>query len=261
MSLHSDNLSLRIDGHSIIEDAGFEIPAKSITALVGPNGAGKSTLLRLISGTQPADAGDVTFDDNSLLTMSRHERARRVALVEQDVHSEFALTVRQGVQLGRIPFQSMWSGLSEHDEAVIDRALATARATAFADRQFSTLSGGEQQRIHLARALAQEPDLMLLDEPTNHLDIHAQLNTLSLLRELADGGVTVLAALHDLNLAAAYCDHVIVMKNARIHAVGTIPEIITSPLIGEVYGVNADVMDHPRTGRPLVAFSPGDEDN
>lgn len=96
---------------------------------------------------------------------------------------------------------------------------------------------------------------MLLDEPTNHLDIHAQLNTLSLLRELAEQGVTVLAALHDLNLAAAYCDHVIVMKDARIHAVGTVREIITPGLISDVYDVKADVMDHPRTGRPLVAFS------
>src|SRR5699024_6748852 len=172
-----------------------------------------------------------------------------------EAHSEFALTVRQSVQLGRIPFQSMWSGLGDHDQRVVEDALTRARAAEFADRPYSTLSGGEQQRVHLARALAQEPRLMLLDEPTNHLDVQAQLRTLSLLRSLTSSGVTVLAALHDLNLAVSFCDHVIVMKDGRVHTVGMVDDVVTSGLVADVYGVSADVLEHPRTGRPLIAFS------
>lgn len=255
MSLQASTFSLRINGHSIVDDAAFTVPRECLTALVGPNGAGKSTLLRLISGTQAADSGRVLFNDVSVLDLPRRQRAQQVALVEQEAHSEFALTVRQSVQLGRIPFQSMWSGLAEHDREVVDEALRRARALEFADRPYTTLSGGEQQRVHLARALAQEPELMLLDEPTNHLDVQAQLRTLTLLRSLTTQGMTVLAALHDLNLAVAFCDYVIVMKDARVHSVGRVDDIVTSQLVADVYGVEADVLEHPRTGRPLIAFS------
>src|SRR5699024_2113109 len=184
MSLQANSFTLRINGHSIVDDAAFTVPRECLTALVGPNGAGKSTLLRLISGTQAADSGRVLFNDVSILDLPRRQRAQQVALVEQEAHSEFALTVRQSVQLGRIPFQSMWSGLAERDREVVDDALRRARALEFADRPYTTLSGGEEQRVHLARALAQEPELMLLDEPTNHLDVQAQLRTLTLLRSL-----------------------------------------------------------------------------
>src|SRR5690625_3050890 len=255
MSLQANSFTLRINGHSIVDDAAFTVPRERLTALVGPNGAGKSTLLRLISGTQAADSGHVLFNDVSILDLPRRQRAQQVALVEQEAHSEFALTVRQSVQLGRIPFQSMWSGLAEHDREVVDDALRQARALEFADRPYTTLSGGEQQRVHLARALAQEPELMLLDEPTNHLDVQAQLRTLTLLRSLTTQGMTVLAALHDLNLAVAFCDYVIVMKDARVHSVGKVDDIVTSQLVADVYDVDADVLEHPRTGRPLIAFS------
>ena len=255
MSLTSKGITLRIDGHMIVDSAEFTVPANSLVALVGPNGAGKSSLLRLISGTQNAGGGEVDFNGNSLLSMPRRLRAQHVALVEQDAYAEFALMVRQAVELGRIPFQSIWAGLRDGDREIVEDALERTGSAEFADRSIATLSGGEQQRVHLARALAQQPQLLLLDEPTNHLDIRAQLRTLRLLHSLTDLGVTVVAALHDLNLAAAYCDHVVVMKDGKIRAVGPVEEIIRPELIADIYGVAANVVAHPRTGRPLIAFS------
>lgn len=255
MSLAVAGISVRIDGKSIVNSVQFTVPLHGIVALVGPNGSGKSTLLRLLSGVQKADGGDVSFDGQRLLPMSRRDRARLVALVEQDSHSEFPLTVRQTVELGRIPFQSIWAGGNDADRSIVDDAFEVTGTKEFAARPISTLSGGERQRVHLARALAQQPRLLMLDEPTNHLDIRAQLSTLRLLRRLADQGLTVLAALHDLNLASAHCDHVIALKDGQVHAVGTVEDVLQPVLIEEIYGVSADVLVHPQTGRPLIAFS------
>lgn len=254
MSLAGTGLSLSIDGRPIVDSATFDVPSGSLVALVGPNGAGKSTLLRMVAGVQQADVGSVHLDGQPLSTMSRRRRARQVALVEQDAHAEFALTVRQAVELGRVPFQSIWTGPGVDDRSVVDAALTRTGARAHESRSVSTLSGGEQQRVHLARALAQEPRLLLVDEPTNHLDIKAQLHTLSLLSRLTTEGVSVVAALHDLNLAAAYCDHVVVLASGRVRAVGPVQDVLRADLIEEVYAVTADVLCHPRTGRPLIAF-------
>ncbi len=248
-------ISTEIGGRLLLDDVSFAVPTGGVTALVGPNGAGKSTLLRAVSGTGPRTGGEVRLAGRNLLTMGRRDRARTVALVEQEVRSEFALTARQAVELGRTPHQSVWSLGSADDEQVVAAALERADATAFTHRQLGTLSGGEQQRIQLARALAQQPELLLLDEPTNHLDVRAQLHTLALLRDLAADGTTVLAALHDLNLAAAFCDHVVVLADGLVRAVGPVADVLTPDLIATTYGVTADVLTHPRTGRPLIAFS------
>ncbi|MBM9459096.1 ATP-binding cassette domain-containing protein [Nocardioides sp. zg-536] len=243
-------------GHTLLHDVSFTVPTGAVSALVGPNGAGKSTLLRALSGAGPRAGGSVHLGSQDLFALSRRERARRVALVEQEVRSEFALTVRQAVALGRTPHQSRWSLTAADDDTVVEDALVRAGAAELAGRELGTLSGGEQQRVQLARALAQQPELLLLDEPTNHLDVRAQLRTLGLLRELAADGVTVLAALHDLNLAASYCDHVVVLADGRVRASGPVAPTLTPALIAETYGVQADVLTHPRTGRPLIAFSP-----
>ncbi|MFS3128987.1 heme ABC transporter ATP-binding protein [Nocardioides sp. Bht2] len=248
-------LSVEIGGRRLVDDVAFSVPVGAVTALVGPNGAGKSTMLRALSGAGPRSSGLAYLAGEDLFALGRRDRARRLALVEQEVRSEFALTVRQTVELGRTPHQSVWSLGSADDEAIVAQALVRADAEGFEHRQLGTLSGGEQQRVQLARALAQQPSLMLLDEPTNHLDVRAQLHTLRLLSELTGEGMTVLAALHDLNLAAAFCDHVVVLADGRVRAVGPVGDVLTAELIAEVYGVEADVLTHPRTGRPLIAFS------
>ena len=165
------------------------------------------------------------------------------------------LRVAEVVALGRTPYLGAFAGPGELDRAIVRRSLEDLGLVELADREYATLWGGERQRVNLARALAQEPELLLLDEPTNHLDVHAQLSMLGLLRGLASGGLTVLAALHDLSLAAGYADHVIVLSSGRVQAAGAPADVLTPALIREVWGVEAEVLEHPATGRPLIAYS------
>lgn len=258
--LDAARVDIRIDGTLIIDGVDCTVEAGTFSALLGPNGAGKSTLLAVLAGIERADAGSISFGGVELRGMPRRQRAQTISFVEQEATTELALTVRQVVALGRTPYQSLWGDESADDAAVVDDALASTGLTPFAARTFVSLSGGERQRVMLAKALAQEPRLLLLDEPTNHLDVSAQLATLALIRSLSDAGndsgMTVLAALHDLNLAAAYCDHVIVLRRGTVFAAGLTERVLTTELIAEVYGVRADVLRNPSTGRPVIAFSP-----
>jgi iron complex transport system ATP-binding protein len=193
-----------VDGATLVDAATFDAPAGRVTALLGPNGAGKSTLLRSIAGVTRPTSGSVLLDGEDLLGMRRRERARRVAFVEQDATTELPLTGRAVAALGRTPHEALLGGRDPGSDEIVTDSLAAAGALDFADRVIPSLSGGERQRVLLARALAQAPRLLLLDEPMNHLDIAAQLEVLGLLGRLAADGVTVVAALHDLALAAAH---------------------------------------------------------
>ncbi|MCU1439706.1 MAG: ATP-binding cassette protein [Rhodoglobus sp.] len=240
----------------IIDGVDCTVPAGSLTALIGPNGAGKSTLLRALAAVTRPAAGSVVFDDVDLLAAPRRQRARLAAFVEQDASADTAMTVASVVGLGRLPHQDLWRDETPESRRIVAEALATVGMTDFASREFASLSGGERQRVMLARALAQEPRLLLLDEPTNHLDIRAQLSALLLLRELAAGGATVLAALHDLGLAATYADHVIVLREGKVAAAGPTASTLTPSLIRDIYGVHATVLENPVTRRPVIALSP-----
>ncbi|WP_157000781.1 ATP-binding cassette domain-containing protein [Agromyces laixinhei] len=242
-------------GRLIVDDVDVTVPTGALGALLGPNGAGKSTLLHLIAGIERADAGTLAFAGRDLAALRRRDRARRIALAEQETHDSPELRVDEVVALGRTPHLGAWSGPGDRDRTVVAEALALLGLESLASRGYGTLSGGERQRVNLARALAQEPELLLLDEPTNHLDVRAQLTSLELLRGLAESGRTVLAALHDLGLAAAYADHVIVLDGGRVVASGA-PAVVLEPgLIREVWGVEAEVLEHPSTGRPIIAYS------
>ncbi|WP_244857798.1 ABC transporter ATP-binding protein [Agromyces archimandritae] len=254
--LRIDRLAFAREGRLIIDGIDATVPVGAFGAVVGPNGAGKSTLLHLVAGIERADAGALSLGGDALGRMRRRERARRIAIAEQQTDGDVDLTVREVVLLGRTPHIPVLGAPSSRDHDVVAQSLAAAGAAPFAERRFRTLSGGERQRVVLARALAQEPALLLLDEPTNHLDVRAQLDALEVLAELARGGLTVLAALHDLNLAAAYADHLIVLADGRVVAAGAPDAVLTPELIGAVYGVRAAVTTHPITGRPLIAFAP-----
>ena len=254
-SLHADRVRFARGRRLIIDDVDCTVPGAAVGALLGPNGAGKSTLLHLIAGVERADAGAARLGDRDLAALRRRERARVVALAEQDVQDAPGLRVSEVVALGRTPYHGAVAGPGVPDPAGVRRCLEDAGLVDLADREYATLSGGERQRVNLARALAQEPQLLLLDEPTNHLDVHAQLTMLGLLRELARGGLTVLAALHDLSLAASYADHVIVLSAGRVVAAGDPRDVLTPGLIRDVWGVEAHVLAHPATGRPLIAYS------
>ncbi|WP_300678711.1 ATP-binding cassette domain-containing protein [Nocardioides sp.] len=256
--LHVVDLTVERAGRRIVDAASLSAEPGTVTALVGPNGAGKSTLLRGLAGLLPA-TGTVLFGGEDVLAMPRRRRARLLALVEQDARADIGVTVRQAVDLGRTPHRSLWgfdglAGATGQDDAV-ETAMKRAGVDAFAERELGSLSGGEAQRVHLARALAQEPQVLFLDEPTNHLDIAAQLQTLTLVRELAADGITVVAALHDLNLAASFCDQVVVLADGVVRAAGSPETVLTRELIGTTYGVEVDVLSHPRTGRPLIAYA------
>ena len=254
--LDARRVDVRIDGTLIVDGVDCTVAAGTFSALIGPNGAGKSTLLRVLAAVDRPEDGTVRFGPDDLFALGRRQRARLVGFVEQDSGTELSLSVREVVALGRIPHQGFFGDATAEDHAVVESALDAADVRALAERDVTTLSGGEHQRVLLARALAQQPTLLVLDEPSNHLDIAAQLAVLGLLRSLAFSGVTVLAALHDLNLASAYCDHVIVLRDGAVFAAGPTAEIITPRLVREVYGVRATVLEHPQTGRPMVAFGP-----
>jgi iron complex transport system ATP-binding protein len=250
------NVTDYIDGTRILDGLVFEAPAGRVTALLGPNGAGKSTLLRVVAGIRRPQAGTVHFDGDDLLAMRRRDRARRVALVEQDATTELPLTGRAVAGLGRTPHEALLGGRDPSSDAVVTQALTDAGALPFAERELPSLSGGERQRVLLARALAQQPRLLLLDEPMNHLDIAAQLEVLGLLTRLAASGVTVVAAMHDLALAASHADHVVVLAHGRTFASGPTATTLTPDLIHDVYGVRAAWTTSPLTGKPLLAIGP-----
>jgi iron complex transport system ATP-binding protein len=247
--------SVRVSTSTLLDSVTFTATTGALTGLIGPNGAGKSTLMRAALGLVPLAEGAITFDGLDLPTMPRRARAQMTAFVEQSGTTEARLSAREVVSLGRIPFQPVWqSSPSPADETTVDEALDAVGMSAFSARDYHTLSGGEQQRLQIARALAQQPRLLILDEPTNHLDVNAQLAVLSLLRRRARAGATVLLALHDLNLAASFCDTLVVLDHGHLVADGTPEAVITPALLRLVYEVDATVLRHPGNGRPMIAY-------
>jgi iron complex transport system ATP-binding protein len=254
VTLISEGASAAIAGRLVVDGVSISVAAGSLTALIGPNGAGKSTLIRVLSGVVTPTDGRVTYNGTDWNATPRRDRARLAALVEQDPTTELAITVRDVVALGRTPYTRLLGGETDCDRDAIEAALDATGTGSFRDRDLGTLSGGERQRVQLARALAQQPRLLLLDEPTNHLDIAAQLEVMATLRRLADDGLAVLTALHDLNLATQ-ADQVVVLAAGRVVAAGAPETVLTSALIGEVYGVAATVLTHPVSGAPVIAFA------
>ncbi len=233
-------LTVRVRGRAapLLDAVDLAAPAGRVTALVGPNGSGKSTLLGCLAGSGAAEAGTVLLDGRALATVPRAERARTVAVMEQSADTDTDLTVADVVALGRLPHRGRLSAPGARDGAVCAAALATVGLGDAGRRRWRTLSGGERQRAHVARVLAQEPAVLLLDEPTNHLDVQHQHELLALLGRT---GLTVVVVLHDLALAARYCDALVVLHEGRVHGAGTPAEVLTPALLRRVFGVTAEV--------------------
>jgi iron complex transport system ATP-binding protein len=247
-----DRVAFAVGAVGILHDVTADIEAGSFVGLIGPNGSGKTTLLRLIAGIVRPSGGRIDVDGLDLATLNGRDRARRMALVEQQATTGLDITVAQVIELGRIPHRGRWPSRAGEGTDAMVRAATLANVEELLERSWATLSGGERQRAHLARALAQEPELLLLDEPTNHLDLGHQLDFLQRVREL---GLTTIAALHDLELAVAYCDRVLVLDGGRSIAFGTPAEVITTGLLDRVYGIEADLLPHPRHPRPHLVWS------
>ena len=241
MRVSAAALGWKAGARAIVQGVTLEVSPGETLGVVGPNGSGKSTLLRLVAGLLPRATGEVRLDGVPLAQLTRREIARRVALVEQQADTAEALSVRDAVELGRTPWLSALSSFGAADAAIVDEALAATGMAAFADRTWATLSGGERQRTHIARALAQRPQLLLLDEPTNHLDIHHQLSLLRLVSRLP---VTVIVALHDLNQAMG-CDRLAVMEGGRLAACGPPVEVLTPDRLAAIFRVGATVLRDP----------------
>lgn len=242
-------MTVRAGTQTLVDDVTLEVPPGMFLGLLGPNGAGKSTLLRTVYRMIRPDAGVVRLNGEDAWRRAAAWVARHVGAVVQDMPAEFPLTVRDVVAMGRSAHKALLEPDTPHDAALIDAAIALQQLGEFQHRTFRTLSGGERQRALLARALVQQPQILVLDEPTNHLDIHYQLSLLRFVREI---GVTVIAALHDLNLAAMFCDRLCLMDRGRVVALGTPEDVLTPARLGEVYGVDATIQRHPRTGTVWV---------
>ena len=248
-SLHADGVVRRLGDKVVVDDVTLTLHPGETVGLLGPNGSGKSTLLRLLAGLLAPTAGVVTLDGRPLTELGRRATARRIATVEQNADTQTELTVRDVVSLGRIPHRRAWTPPTTADAEAVTEALRSTGLTDRAGQSWHTLSGGERQRTQIARALAQEPRELLLDEPTNHLDIQHQLDLLELIAGLP---VTTVIALHDLNLAAMYCDRLLVLRDGRAVTEGTPAEVLTPALIEQVYGVHAEVAADP--GHPVIRF-------
>jgi iron complex transport system ATP-binding protein len=248
-----DSISANYGARPVLRNICLNVAGAEVLALAGPNGAGKSTLIRVISGVLAAAAGQVWLDGLDLLRLPPNQRARRVAVVPQMLHLPEAYTVGEIVLMGRTPHLSLWAGESQHDCEVSWAAMRAAHVDDLSDRRVGELSGGEQQRVVLARALAQEPQVLLLDEPTAHLDLKYQVGVLELVRSVAQArNLAVLMTLHDLNQAALYADRIALLQQGEIVAQGTAREVFTGELLSRVYGVPVTVSQHPARDVPIV---------
>jgi len=232
----------------ILRDVRLDVPDGAFVGLVGPNGSGKSTLLRCVYRALRPAGGAVRLDGDDLHTMDPRAAARVLAALPQESSAEFDFTVAEVVAMGRLPHRGRTAAA---DEEICADAMDRTGVRHLADRGFLALSGGEKQRVLIARALAQQPRVLVLDEPTNHLDIAHQLDVLSLVR---GSGLTVLAALHDLNLAAAHCDLLYVIAGGRIVVSGPPHDVLQPTLLAEVFGVRAHAVRHPETGALQLLF-------
>ena len=237
----------------LLHDISFSVAPGEMLAVVGPNGAGKSSLLRCLYRFHRPTGGTVTLDGADIWSMKPRDCARRIATVLQEPATDFGLTVSEIIELGLTPHLGRFG---KADLGEVAAALALMDLTRFAARDFATLSGGEKQRVMIARALLQKPDLLILDEPTNHLDIRHQLEVLELLSGLE---ATIIVSLHDLALACAHADRVLVLDHGHQVQLGAPLEVLTPPAIRETFAVVAAIDAHPTTGRPRFSFHLDDQ--
>ena len=251
--IHATTVSKRYGEVSILRQVGFSVREGEVFGIIGPNGSGKTTLLKLLSGLEHADEGAVAIDGRPVGKYKRKELARRLAMLQQDALPPVGFTVREVVAMGRYPFQN-WLGEDRSAPAgFIDSVMDCMGLAAFADRSVNQLSGGERQRVALAKAMAQQPKVLLLDEPTTYLDIGYQIQLMDVIRSWQrDSGLTVVAVLHDLNLASMYCDRLLMLHRGEVECIGTPREVLTPERVERVYGAKASVLRHPTNGSPQI---------
>ncbi|MBE6519449.1 MAG: heme ABC transporter ATP-binding protein [Thermoplasmata archaeon] len=253
MKIKTKDLNISVPKRRIVEAASIHVDDGEFVGLLGPNGSGKSTLLKTVYRTMKRESGEIEFNDRPLDEISLKESALLMSVVTQHNYYNFDFKVEEVVMMGRTPHKKTMEMDNQEDKRIVQESLERVDMLDFKDRNFSSLSGGEQQRIILARALAQQTPCLVLDEPTNHLDIKYQLDVLDIVKSL---GCTTLCALHDLNLAAQYCDRIYILYQGHIVEEGTPEEVITEEMIQRIYGTKASVEMHPKTGMLNVVYYP-----
>jgi iron complex transport system ATP-binding protein len=237
----------------VLHDVSLQVEPGQVVAIVGPNGVGKSTLIKGASGVLPLQSGEIIVEGQQLTEFDPAERARRISVVSQAINLPQAFSALDVVLMGRTPYLGWFEREGEQDRRIAVEAMRQTETIQFAARPLGELSGGEQQRILIARALAQSAPVMLLDEPTAHLDLRHQDQLLKLLRRLTlERGLSTMVALHDLNLVSRFSDKVVLLSNGRVHSCGDPDSVLTPDRLEAVYGLRIHVMAHPLNGRPLI---------
>jgi len=256
LNLRLDKVSLGYGKRTVLEDINLEAKPGEMLGIIGPNGSGKSTLIRGITRLISPNSGQIFIDGQDIASMSRGDLARLTAVVPQNAALPELFTAFEVVLMGRTPHLGLFRYEGEKDLAIVKRAMEATQTIAFAERRISELSGGERQRLTIARALAQEPKIILLDEPTAHLDINYQIETLDLAHQLCqEQKLIVVTALHDLNLAAQYCDRLVILNQGKIYSQGAPKTVINAQTIKEVYGAEVYVYPHPINDLPATLIA------
>lgn len=251
MKLDVVGVSTSINNNKIVSNINLVVEPGQFVGIIGPNGSGKSTLLKSIYRLYKPDCGNVLLDAEDIYEMTAKKTAQKMAVVSQESSILFDFSVKEIVLMGRAPHKKLLESDSEEDMLILEESLEKVGLTNYEERSFVTLSGGEKQRVMVARALAQRAKIIVLDEPTNHLDIHHQLQLMDLLKSL---NITVVAALHDLNIAATYCDWLYAIEQGEIVIAGTPETVLTEKFLKAVFRVNTSVITHPITGKRHITF-------
>ena len=248
-----DGVSFSVPGRMLLEPLTLTLPTRRVIGLIGHNGSGKSTLLKLLARQQAASAGTIRFEGKALDAWNGRAFARKVAYLPQQTPPSSGMLVKELVALGRYPWHGALGRFGAKDREKVTEAMALTDVERFAERLVDTLSGGERQRVWLAMLVAQDAECLLLDEPTSALDIAHQIEVLSLVHRLsADRGLGVIVVLHDVNMAARFCDEIIALHSGRMIVRGTPEDIMTSQQLARIYGVDMSVIAHPQTQRPIA---------
>lgn len=249
--LATEHLSWCTEGNLILDDISFTVEQGSFTGILGPNGAGKSSLLRCLYRFVKPEQGLVSFEHQDIWQLSANDYAQHVAVVLQETPSHFNLTVHDVVALGLIPHKGIFARANKNDDEKIVQAIKQVGLSHKAQQNFEHLSGGEKQRALIARAIVQSPRLLIMDEPTSHLDVRYQIQIMELAKSL---GITVIASFHDLNLASAMCDNLLVLNQGKLVCQGTPKEVLTAEMLSEVYGVCAHISEHHQHKVPHISY-------
>lgn len=250
--LEIKNLSYKIKDKTILDNISIKFPEKKFIGIIGANGAGKSTLLKNIYGILTPTSGDIIIDNQNIKDMNGRERAKKIAVLAQEDREQFDFKIEEIVEMGRYPYKSIFENYSKKDKEIAINRLKEVGMEKYIGRNFKELSGGEKQRVLIARALAQDTPILILDEPTNHLDIGYQLQLLHLIKHLDK---SVISALHDLNVASIFCDYIYILKDGKLVKEGTPEEVLNKEILKEIFNIECYIGKNPINNKVQISYT------